>query len=865
MDADIFARSGGIGGDTSDRPGFYKPVGIGLAVGSGCFIGVSFVLKKFGLLRANEKYNEVAGEGYGYLKNFWWWTGMILMIIGEILNFVAYAFTDAILVTPLGALSVVIAAILSSIFLKERLSLVGKVGCFLCIVGSVVIVMNAPHSSSVSDIQQMQGYFITPGFLTYAGIILVGSAVTAIWVAPKYGNKNMLVYISICSWIGGLSVASTQGLGAAIIAWIGGKPQYKEWFLWVLFVFVIGTLLTEIIFLNKALNIYNAALVTPTYYVYFTSTTIITSAILYQGFKGSVQSIVTVVLGFLTICSGVVLLQISKSAKDVPDSAVFNGDLDQIQTIVEQEQPETDPKADAIRGTAAIVRQMSQRRLRMEAEELKRLHEEKMMMETMDPIREDGSQPEWEWDGLRRRRTMTFRTGTMSSSRAGSVTSPPPQPRPRSPLHPVPLTEIAVPRDKADEEHAAYYGQTREHTFNGQDTEYRGASFRSGNSLAPPTPPPHGQPPDITRRQFSFHNVFRRPNSSSRSTSHVEDPTEEEQAGLCGYFPDISSLIQPKHTQASTALKSFTESRSAIYLPIYGHGTHLTAADRIHAQPTMSRSLQLKDEGNKCFMAGDYVGAEALYSKAIIADARNPALYTNRAMARLKLNYWDSVVTDCEACLQLTPDNMKARYYLAEAQLALRDYDASLESALHAHKLCAATNDRSLAAVTSLVLRCKKERWDDREKKRMRQAKDLEREVLDMLTREKEAALAETEDGMEKQEIEEETQAKIERMENIFEIARADAEKKREIPDWAIDDISFGFMIDPVVTKTGKSYERSSIMEHLRRHPSDPLTREPLTTSELRPNLALRQACEEFLENNGWAADCPAPQKSDGG
>lgn len=317
------------------------------------------------------------------------------------------------------------------------------------------------------------------------------------------------------------------------------------------------------------------------------------------------------VLGFLTICSGVVLLQISKSAKDVPDSAVFNGDLDQIQTIVEQEQPETDPKADAIRGTAAIVRQMSQRRLRMEAEELKRLHEEKMMMETMDPIREDGSQPEWEWDGLRRRRTMTFRTGTMSSSRAGSVTSPPPQvppisprfavrpssprqhpplgmsqfppidddddndndgnnrqetntlfssiagtirgrargftnfsgrhanddheddkPRPRSPLHPVPLTEIAVPRDKADEEHAAYYGQTREHTFNGQDTEYRGASFRSGNSLAPPTPPPHGQPPDITRRQFSFHNVFRRPNSSSRSTSHVEDPTEEEQAGL---------------------------------------------------------------------------------------------------------------------------------------------------------------------------------------------------------------------------------------------------------------------------------------------------------------------------------------------
>lgn len=601
MDADIFVRSGGLGGDPSDRPGFYKPVGIGLAVGSGVFIGISFVLKKVGLLRANEKYNEVAGEGYGYLKNFYWWAGMTLMIIGEILNFVAYAFTDAILVTPLGALSVVITAILSAIFLKERLSMVGKVACFLCIVGSVVIVMNAPHTSSVSDIQEMQKYFITPGFLTYAGLIIVGSIATALWAGPRYGNKNMLVYISICSWIGGLSVVSTQGLGAAIIAWIGGKPQYKEWFLWVLFVFVIGTLLTEIIYLNKALNIYNAALVTPTYYVYFTSTTIITSAILFQGFKGTAQSIVTVVLGFLTICSGVVLLQLSKSAKDVPDAAVFSGDLDQIQTIAEQEQPESEPKADAIRGAAAIVRQISQRRLRMEAEELKRLHEEKMMMDTMDPIREDGQQPEWEWDGLRRRRTMTFRTGTISSSRAGSVTSPPPpmppasprfavrpssprhpplgmsqfppvedgddsdddnnrqetntlfssiagtirgrargftnfsgrhanddheddKPRPRSPMHPVPLTEIAVPRDKADEEHAAYYGQTREHEYNGQDTEYRGASFRSGDSLAPPTPPPHGQPQDTTRHQHRMSRTQRRksgPDSSRTIASRA--------------------------------------------------------------------------------------------------------------------------------------------------------------------------------------------------------------------------------------------------------------------------------------------------------------------------------------------------------
>lgn len=236
--------------DQKQRPPVYKAIGISLAISSGLFIGTSFVLKKKGLLKANEKYNEEAGEGYGYLKNAFWWTGMTLMIIGEICNFVAYAFVDAILVTPLGALSVVVTTILSAIFLKERLSFVGKVACFLCIIGSVVIVVNAPQQSSVADIQQMKGFVVAPGFLSYAGVVILGCAFIAIWAGPRYGKKSMLVYLSICSLIGGLSVVSTQGLGSAIIAQAGGEAQFNQWFLYLVLVFVITTLVTEIIYLN---------------------------------------------------------------------------------------------------------------------------------------------------------------------------------------------------------------------------------------------------------------------------------------------------------------------------------------------------------------------------------------------------------------------------------------------------------------------------------------------------------------------------------------------------------------------------------------------------------------------------------------
>lgn len=192
---------------------------------------------------------------------------------------------------------------------------------------------------------------------------------------------------------------------------------------------------------QKALNLFNAALVTPTYYVYFTTTTIITSAVLFQGFKGTPTSIITVVNGFLTICSGVVLLQLSKSAKDVPDAAVFSGDLDQIQTIAEQEQPETEPKADAIRGTAAIVRRLSSARMRMEYDELKRLREEKLR-ETLEPVSEDG--PQYEWDGLRRRKTI------VGSQRGRSMTSPSPfNPAPPTPHPPLGWSHIPTEEELA--------------------------------------------------------------------------------------------------------------------------------------------------------------------------------------------------------------------------------------------------------------------------------------------------------------------------------------------------------------------------------------------------------------------------------
>lgn len=372
--------------DPQSNPPAFKYVGLvriflliqGLAVASGVFIGSSFVFKKKGLLAAQRKYATAAGESHAYLKSPMWWTGMIIMVLGEVLNFVAYAFADAVLVTPMGALSVVVCAVLSSIFLKECLTLFGKVGCFLCIVGSVIIAVNAPEQKTSGNIREYEKLFIAPGFLTWLGICVVTSLVLVFFVAPKYGKKNMLVYITVCSVIGGLSVSVTSGLGAAILLSIRGENQFTYWFTYFLLGFIIVTLLVEINYLNKALELFNTAAVTPTYYVMFTAATIITSIILSQGMRADAPTIVTIVFGFFTICSGIVLLQMSKmdpkeldQQKGIDRKSSMLVRMTQMPHEPEKEGDIThieDPGMDTIRGgmgvVGSILRANSSRRLR---------------------------------------------------------------------------------------------------------------------------------------------------------------------------------------------------------------------------------------------------------------------------------------------------------------------------------------------------------------------------------------------------------------------------------------------------------------------------------------------------------------------
>lgn len=146
-------------------------IGVLLALCSSVAIGSSYVAIKVGLRDASERHG-FRGDGYEYFRSPTWWIGMVMHAVGELFNFAAYTFAPAVLVTPLGALSVLTGTVLGAYFLKERLNVTGKLGCALCLVGSVLIVANAPPDREVGSIDEILELAVQPGACRPSAFVL---------------------------------------------------------------------------------------------------------------------------------------------------------------------------------------------------------------------------------------------------------------------------------------------------------------------------------------------------------------------------------------------------------------------------------------------------------------------------------------------------------------------------------------------------------------------------------------------------------------------------------------------------------------------------------------------------------------------
>ena|ERR1700730_221626 len=109
------------------------------------------------------------------------------------------------------------------------------------------------------------------GFLMYCFCVLVFTLIMIYAVAPKYGRSNPLVYISICSLVGSVSIMAIKGFGIAVKLTFAGNNQFIYVSTYVFGLVVSVCIMIQMNYFNKALDTFstNVYVYYPTFFATF--------------------------------------------------------------------------------------------------------------------------------------------------------------------------------------------------------------------------------------------------------------------------------------------------------------------------------------------------------------------------------------------------------------------------------------------------------------------------------------------------------------------------------------------------------------------------------------------------------------------
>jgi magnesium transporter len=91
----------------------------------------------------------------------------------------------------------------------------------------------------------------------YCFTVLVITLVMIYSVAPKYGRSSPVVYISICSLVGSVSVMAIKGFGVAVKLTFGGNNQFTHASTYVFGITVALCIVVQMNYFNKALDTFS--------------------------------------------------------------------------------------------------------------------------------------------------------------------------------------------------------------------------------------------------------------------------------------------------------------------------------------------------------------------------------------------------------------------------------------------------------------------------------------------------------------------------------------------------------------------------------------------------------------------------------
>jgi STIP1 family protein 1 len=313
---------------------------------------------------------------------------------------------------------------------------------------------------------------------------------------------------------------------------------------------------------------------------------------------------------------------------------------------------------------------------------------------------------------------------------------------------------------------------------------------------------------------------------------------------------------------------------------------------------------ELKALGNAMYQRGKWGAAIDAYTDAILIAPRWLPVILNRALCHRKRRNWDAVKADCLKALDIDRESIKANYMLGLSLIAERKYVDAVRRLQKALENARASGASIQDEIWRELARAKYLQWELDAAERARRFDAVERklrfmgaldaidgnesnppgrgafgfvtshddEVIDLVedrTNFLRAGSGDRRPGFAASDFEAVRFAADEKatLEEILRRARKPDAQSEDPPDCFCCVLTFEVFRDPVTCPSGNSYERSAVEEHLKKVGLfDPITRQPMTLEDLRPNVGLRNAAHAWLNEHAWAyADIVKPDAPLGG
>ncbi len=252
---------------------------------------------------------SVSETTQNFFKHPTWLLGTLLMGLGEIGNFAAFAFAPASLVAPLGAWSVVLSAVLAHVFLREHISTRRLIGIILCVSGAILIGTTGPDISSTEanlNAAAVSGLLQRPAFVIFiAAVCTLTVLLMVISHRTTLGHRYVFIYVGVSSLLGAVTVVCAKALSTFLKLTLWGDSQFGNWLPVVLFLVLAAAIALQLKYLNMAMARFGNAVVVPIYYVLFTACAMMSGVIMFREFDSLRAGNIPFFLGVLATMSGV--------------------------------------------------------------------------------------------------------------------------------------------------------------------------------------------------------------------------------------------------------------------------------------------------------------------------------------------------------------------------------------------------------------------------------------------------------------------------------------------------------------------------------------------------------------------------------